>query len=462
MIKQLKAIQHIFADFFHRHLLLMFVILPLIILTAKTVGFLTAIWVIIFMPFFWLKDRRTAAILLTHIIFIIGDNRAVWADNVRPVRNIAMSLLFILTVWDIIQGKYKLNLSFLLWLPFIAWCIFGITRSPIPLDCGLRTLSYFFMIFISLHSIVYEFKRTKGRFVTDWISFMNVAFLIGLLLLILKPDWVILALEFVEEADGARYQGVYGNPNGIGMACTVLFPMLMLERFYLRHFPKAYSNLSFLILIITMLLSGSRSTLLSTILFSIFFYIENRNLFIRNALKYLVIPGSGLFLSLFGMKIILAIPVLAKRLRISEGMSFEDVTSGRGQVWNFLFTVGRFSKIEEWIWLGKGFYYDSYFFFKLFTTYHLPHQFAGVFSGIMALIMNHGLIGIVIFFITHIICYRRIKLNAFILPLFILMFFSSIFESWIVSSLNAFSLMFYAIVAIGQTDMSDFQRANKK
>lgn len=448
----MKDFFYTFRAFYQRHSLLLGKIIPLILLTSATISVLNALWISIFMCYFWLKNKRTTAILFAHTVFILGDSREFWLSGIKPMRNIAMSLLFLLTIWDMIRGKYKFNTTFLYWIPFMLWAIYGITLSPITVDCGLRTISYIFMLFITLHVIGYEYKQSQGLLVADWISFMNLVFIIGLVLLVIKPDWVILDIQFIEEADDARYQGIYGNPNGLGGACTVMYGLFIIERYTLKIFSKTYSNISLILIIISLLLCGSRASLLSIILFSIFFYIENRRLIVRNFLKYVCIPMGGVFTYLFGFKIILAIPFLAERLRLSEGMGFEEATSGRGQVWKFLFTMGRFSKIDEWLWTGKGFFFDSYFFQSLVLKYpSLPRQYGAAFSGVVSLTMNHGIIGLFIFFITHIIVYRQMKIKGIALSIFVLMFFSSIFEGWIISSLNAFSLVYYSVIAIALT-----------
>lgn len=454
MLKELSYLKNTFTEFFQRNGLLFFGIMPLMLLTARVAGVINFLWTLIFIPFFWLKNKRTTAILMANFIFILGDNRNDWLENIKPVRNLAMSLMFVLTLWDMFCGKYKFNKQFLYWIPFLLWATYGVTLSPIVVDCGLRTLSYAFMIFITTHAIQYEYKHTEGRLVTDWITFMNVAYCIGFTLLIIKPDWVILGIEFLDEADDARYQSVYGNPNGAGVASTVYFPLLIIERFFLKKFRKSYSNFSFLLLLMTVLMCGSRSGLFSIILFAIFFYIENRSLFTRTLMKYVIIPAGGAFIYLFGLQLILAIPFLAERLRLKANISFEEATSGRGQVWRFLFTMGRFSKMSEWIWVGKGLYFDTYFFNSLLEKYKgLPRQFGAAFSGIVSMVMNHGLIGTFLFLSTHITVYRTIKLKGIALPLFILMLFSSIFEAWVTSSLNAFSLIYYAGIAIAQVGM---------
>lgn len=459
----MKEILSTFRAFYQRHSLFLGKVIPLILLTSATLSVLNALWISIFMFYFWLKNKRTTAILLAHTIFILGDSREFWLAGIKPMRNLAMSLLFLLTIWDMVRGKYKFNTTFLYWIPFILWAIYGITLSPILVDCALRTLSYVFMLFITLHVVGYEYKNSQGLLVADWISFMNLVFTIGLVLLIIKPDWVILDMQYIVEADDARYQGIYGNPNGLGGACTVMYGFLIIERFILKIFSKKYSNYSIVLMGISLLLCGSRASLLSILLFSIFFYIENRSLIVKNVLKYVFIPLGGIFTYLFGFKIVLAIPFLAERLRLSEGMGFEEVTSGRGQVWKFLFTMGRFSKIDEWIWTGKGFFFDSYFFQSLVLRYqNLPRQYGAAFSGMVSLTMNHGIIGIVIFFLTHIMVYRQIKIRGIALSIFILMFFSSIFEGWIISSLNAFSLVYYSVVAIAQIDISLVLPQNNK
>ncbi len=451
----MKEIFATFRAFYQRHSLFLGKVLPLILITSATVSILNALWVTLFMSYFWLKNKRTTAILLAHTVFILGDSREDWLFGIKPMRNIAMSLMFLFTIWDMVRGIYKFNPTFLYWIPFILWAIYGVTLSPIPTDCGLRTLSYIFMLFITLHSVGYEYKKSQGVLVADWINFMNLAFTIGLVLLVVKPDWVILDMEYVIEADDARYQGIYGNPNGLGAACTVMYGLLIIERFTLKIFSKKYSNISILLMAISLLLCGSRAGLLAILIFSVFYYIENRRLIVRNLFKYVFIPVGGFLTYHFGFKIILSIPFLAERLRISEGMNFEQATSGRGQVWKFLFTMGRFSKIEEWIWTGKGFFYDSYFFLSLLTKYkNLPRQYSAAFSGLISLTMNHGVIGLIIFFMTHIMVYRQMKIKAIALPIFMLMLFSSIFEGWIVSSLNAFSFIYYSVIAIAQVDLS--------
>ncbi len=379
---------------------------------------------------FWtIRNMHEHLIILLLLILILGDSRSHSFAFVKNLRIIIVTYLAVITIWKLLKKKYPLHPAFLLSIPFFISASISGFRSPIPLISYSKLISYFFLLLIVFHYIQYHIRQKGEQLLMDILYLAAWVFLLGLLMIVVYPSFVFLA---------SRYRGLFGNPNGLGIYCSLILPYLMI---LWKIYPHQRKNIiwAIVLLIISILLSESRTALGAIILF-LFLYKLYRGYPIRRWLFILaILPLAILFFQFISLEQIIRAIGLAEYLRV------ESLTTGTGRyfawriIWDFLI---------ERIWLGGGFAYEE-FIFDQFTAFFLSTEHQGrMHNSYLTLIMNTGLIGFSLLLGFLILILARMKPAYLAIPFLVVALLSAGFESWLSSSLNAFSIHFYMIVVI--------------
>ncbi len=442
-----KPVLSVFISFFKNHALLLGVILPFTIASGLVFAPISWVFGSIAITHFWFTGKKADAFLYLYATFVLGDRNENAFDGFKQLRAFLMVLVFLYTIHEIIKKKYNFNALYFLWIPFFVVATIGFFRSPVPVQCFMKTISYAFMIFVATHSLKYYITHDKGKLAHDFITTMNILLFMSLFIMVFFPS--IAYFQDEEDASRLRLSGVMGNPNGLGYVCVLLFMFLLYAKYYLRCISLNYFLFSLGLLSVCLILSGSRGALLSIFVFGLLFFINHRDFVTRNILKYIIFPISILFLIYFGATVIQNMPILSDRLRITSGMTMDHITSGRLNTWLFIFKTERITHVSEWLWVGKGFAYDTYFFVNLRKQFPLlPRSYGSPFNSIISLAMNNGVIGTGLLVATIIVYFSRFKDKALRLPLGLLVFIVAMSESTFAASLNYFTIFFYMFLGI--------------
>lgn len=434
-------------SFFSNHALLMGVIIPFTIASGLVFAPLSWVFTSIALTLYWAKGKKTDAFILMYATFILGDRNENAFDGFKQLRAFLIVLMFFFAVHDIVKKKYNFSPLYPLWIPFFFVATIGLFKSPVPVQCFMKTLSYALVIFVALHSLKYYIVHTRGKLTLDFITSINILLVMSLIIMVFFPS--IAYFQDEDDASRLRLAGVMGNPNGLGYICTLQFMFLLYARYYQKTISVPYLFFTLGLLSINLLLSGSRGALLSILIFGFLFFVNHRDFVARTTLKYILFPIGFLFLISFGPAIIQSVPLLADRLRIRSGMTLDHITSGRLNTWIFIFKTERITHVSEWFWFGKGFAYDTYFFQNLRKQFPmLPRSYGSPFNSIISIAMNNGLIGSGFLIATIVFYFTRFRDKAMQLPLGIMAFIIAMSESTFASSLNYFTIFFYMFLGL--------------
>lgn len=382
----------------------------------------------LFLAFWIYKGRDDFLIVMLLVILILGDSREDYFFFVKNLRIVAILLVGLRSLFQIGQGKYHFRRIFLWSIPFFIIALLGGLRSPSVGTSMSKMVSYLLLIIITLHYIPYHFKR-RTTLLPDVATLGIWVFLIGLIMMVINPSLAFLL---------GRFRGLLGNPNGLGIYATLTMPILLI---CLEVYPewKVRWQLGIFLLMASVLLSGSRTSLGTILVFYFLYWFHKRNPGSIAALWGLVVPGLILFFSLISPT------ELIKLLGLGEFLRVESIETGTGRF--LAWTLGWNQILQDPI-IGRGFAYEEIYFHGLRDILVATEHQGGMHNSWLTFIMNNGLLGFGLFLIFFLNLLFRMKSRAFALPFALAALVSATFESWLNSSLNAFSIHFYLVVML--------------
>jgi O-antigen ligase len=207
-------------------------------------------------------------------------------------------------------------------------------------------------------------------------------------------------------------------------------------------FTRSQVILIYVVTIISLVLTGSRNSIIGVFMFLFFqkFYKINPFLgilmvLIVGYLAEVVGSNASTIISSLGLGDFFRVKTL-------------DDGSGRYVAWGFAW-----KEIQQNLYIGKGFGYDEFYMRSNWDLLsRMGHQ-GGVHNTFLTFWMDMGLIGLIIylrsFFITFL---RAAKRNPLAFPIMFVITFTAFFESWLVGSLNPHTIIFLMILALLSDD----------
>ncbi|MEL6842726.1 MAG: O-antigen ligase family protein [Bacteroidota bacterium] len=363
------------------------------------------------------------------IILIMGDSRAYYFSYYKNLRIVCILLVSIYTIILMTRGKLKFRPLLLGVLPFFLVALLGGLRSP-SLGVSLsKMISYFLLIFLTLHFFPYLIHKTKGKVLMD-ISYLSaLVMILGILGIVFYPNVVYLA---------GRFRGILGNPNGLGIYATLTFPLALC---LIELFPHKKHSLRIIMTLITfsVILSGSRTALGTIGIFYALYIFYKRGSVYVFALWAFILPTAYLVIKS------VSIERLVQMVGLGEFLRVESLTTGTGR---FLAWSMGLAEINRNPFIGKGFAYEEIFFHELEDILIATEHQGGMHNSFLTFIMNNGYIGFTFFLIFLLIMLSKVRARAFGMPFIIAALISATFESWLNSSLNAFTIHFFLVLTL--------------
>ena len=411
---------------FKRYRLLFFVLLPLLIFAGNAATPLAMVVLGIGVLYFLYQGRHDAIIITFIIILVLGDSRQGWLQFAKPLRVELLIMITLITISELWRGFYRFNSLFLPFLPFLVISVLALSFSPL-LDVGsIKTVSFAMLYFCVLHYFLDKHGKYGLRLLEDIVYLSHFIMLLGLLMIPIFPGIVSYG--------GIRYNGLLGNPNGMGMFVTLTVPMTVYFFTYKRGISRQYTIFAWVLIIASLMLCSSRNAIFAFTIFLSLYHGLRGSTFTTMIFLFVVIPVAGILLFNINLESLVYSLGLEKYFRI------KDFESGSGRVFAWRYA---WSLVEQRPIIGCGFACEEYNFIYR-TTYELwstGHQ-GGVHNSYLAYIVNTGFVGFTLYFGFLASLFRRIRNRGFMIPFVASCAFSAMFESWLFSSLSAFHILF--------------------
>ncbi len=312
---------------------------------------------------------------------------------------------------------------FNLFLPFFLFSIFPLVFSNSIVVGIQKTLSYALLYLVVPNYVLYNFRRDGWSFFRNLVWFMVLVLLAGLV--------THLYGEWYSHVAG-RFRGLFGNPNGLGIFCFLTLVLVTVVINLNKELFSFYEKvLIYGVIIYFLIASGSRASSTAVAIFLVFHRVAARSPFL----------GFVLFLLALGVGEVVSsnLPAIVQALGVEKYFRLHTLESGSGRyfAWEFAW-----KHIQDYFVFGGGFGNDEFIFRKhRFYLWKMNHQ-GGVHNSYLSFWLDVGIIGVLIYFRSFLLMFiKASKAVPMSLAVMFSTLFSIMYESWLVGSLNPFTIV---------------------
>lgn len=338
--------------------------------------------------------------------------------NAKNIYIVFMSLLFLND-----SGRFMpMSKVFTLFLPFSLYSIFPLIFSPAVILSLQKTISYSLLILIVPNYVLYCFRMHGWPFIRNLMLFLVSVLIVGLYFRLTPEGFV-----------NGRFRGIFGNPNGLGLYCylsAALFAVVnSLQPRLFKYWEKWFIYAA---LIYFLVYSGSRASMIALGILFIFQRFFSGSVFIGFMSLLLFI---GLFEYMYSnIESILSFFGAEEYFRVNTLES----GSGRYFAWQFAW-----EQLQSFLVFGGGFGTDEQVMRRFYDYLERMGHQGGVHNSYLSLWFDVGIVGLLIYMRSLFLIF--IKASRFA-PMSMAVLFSVLFsityESWLVGSLNPFTILF--------------------
>ncbi len=318
------------------------------------------------------------------------------------------------------------NKFFFYMIPFMVYVFISLPFANDFFSAFQKSTSYFIIYLIVPTLLLAALK--DASFNKHIVIYLGLILLIGLVLMVINPPFVMLQ---------SRFRGLLGNPNGLGIFITLAFPIGYMIMDYLK-ISLQWRWVFYGLIISSLILCGSRTAMLACGIFLLFNSVD----MLRGGVGLIVF--AALILSYeFALS---QLPVIILALNLGEYFRIDTLMEGSGRVvaWEFAWT-----QIQEVFYFGGGFDYTNGLYLKFYDYLsRLGHQ-GNAHNSFLTLWLDTGIIGLVLALFglirSVIFCWSR---SSYTLPFIYTIIFSVNFESWLAASLNPFTSLFLVALSL--------------
>ena len=397
----------------------------------------------IFILLFGLRQRYFEVFITSIWLLILADYVPVrnatyddlqFAKDLKALVPLYMFLIFLKDRHDFLP----LPKLFVYFIPFFVIMIISLNYS-INDSIGIQKTISFVLMYFCVPVYVVKLHRDHGE--DFWKAL--ITFIIGMLMIGIVLGFVAPAIGLMPDG---RFKGVLGNPNGLGVFLNLAFILwLVVEEFKLADFTRAERMLIIFVLIFSLIWCGSRNGIMSIFLYYLMYRFIKINWFLAIVVLIAFISFQEVLFEFFlGMIEFFNLQDYFRVDSIKEG-------SGRKIAWAFAWT----EIARENFFIGGGFGHDenvmrpNYYWLE-----KLGHN-GGVHNSYLSLWFDGGLIGVAAYFIGLLtLVFRSLRNNYLIIAFVVSILFNITYESWLVASLNPFTIVFLTILTIFESRLS--------
>jgi hypothetical protein len=365
------------------------------------------------------------------IILVLSDMEKDVFPGMRIIKSAKNAYLLSLAAILVIDQRKFIPTSslFSIFLPFFIYSIFPIVFSNSIFISIQKTISYGLMYLIIPNYVLFNFRRQGWRFLKNLTWFIAIVLFSGYVLFYGRETGYV----------SGRFRGILGNPNALGIfsfLAMILFTTVNIDRRNL--FPIGQKILIYGVILLSIVLSGSRTALISTAIFLVFQRFFSRSPFL-GFIALLAAIGIGEVVSS-------NIEVIVRSLGLEEYFRLETLEGGSGRyfAWQFAWV-----HIQDYFVFGGGFANDEHIFGKWRRYLEMMGHQGGAHSTYLSMWLNVGIVGLLIFLRSLFLVFiKAAKIAPVSLPILFSVLFSITYESWLVGSLNPFTILLLIIMTI--------------
>ena len=319
---------------------------------------------------------------------------------------------------------------FNIFLPFFIYSLFPLVFST-NLFMGIqKTVSYALVFMVVPNYLLYNYRRWGWEFMRNLLYFMVTILLFGFVLQAMDPEYSHVA---------GRFRGLFGNPNGMAIYCYLTLMLIaVVVSINKEVFSWKDKLLLFGTVIYFLVASGSRASLSAALIFVLFHRFFAFSPFLG------LIGLVGLFMVVEVVSSNLEAIVVALGLEEYFRLGTLESGSGRYFAWDFAW-----QHIQRYFVFGGGFANDESIMrrYRLYLE-SMGHQ-GGVHNTYLSLWLDVGIVGLMFYLRSFfLLFYKASKLVPMSLAVMFSALFSIMYESWLVGSLNPYTIVLLMIMTV--------------
>jgi len=365
------------------------------------------------------------------IVLVLSDiNKALWINNIfKNAKNIYVVLLTMFLFMERLRFA-PFSRVFTIFLPFFVYSIFPLVYSS-ELATGIqKTLSYALLYLVVPNYVLYNFRKQGWHFFRNLIFFMTVILVAGLILRFISPGSTYIM---------GRFHGIFGNPNGIAIYCVLFFLLAsILNSMNPDLFTWKERLFIFGMIFYSLILSGSRASLAATLLYVAF----------NRFFAYSPFLGFVVLLAVVGVSEVVSqnLALIVTALGVEDFFRLKTLEDGSGRYFAWQFA---WEKIQDYIVFGGGFANDETIMRRHYDYLEKMGHQGGVHNSYLSMWFNFGLVGILIYFRSFFLLFIKASKQASMsLAAMFAILFSINYESWLVGSLNPYTIVLLMIMTV--------------
>lgn len=379
------------------------------------------------------KERYKELFISFFFLLILSDNLQHQMSFATTAKNFFIVLLAGILLFDS-KNFVPFNRFFYPFIFFFIYIFLILIKSDIFITGLMKTTSYV-LLFLIVPNFISKLYREQGPgFLKEIIYFGLLILIAGLVLIMFSPNAVFVA---------TRFNGVFGNPNALGLFCVLLFLFTNVIYYYQKQlFQKHEIYIILGIIFISVILCGSRNSIFTIAIFYLFFQFFRFSPYLSAIFLASIIVGNIL--------LTINIASIIQAIGLENYFRLESLEGGSGRkiAWDFAW-----EKIQDHFFFGKGFAYDTEMFNQNFQMLSLKGHMGGVHNSYLSFWLNTGIVGLILFFGAFVKkFFDASKLSFMAFPIMYAILFSITFESWMIGSLNPFTIIFLMIMTLLTTE----------
>ncbi|AZU64482.1 O-antigen ligase family protein [Neobacillus mesonae] len=289
----------------------------------------------------FLIQKELGALKIINIITLRTVINPGLGIDIGNQQNLKWIILFLCSIYLLFSysklkkcDKRKINLVINIVLLFTTYNIFvAFVFSSLPIVAIIKLLSYTIIFLGTLIGVGYTYRKI------DWLKWM-----LSLFTIMMACSFIFLPLPVSRLRNGVSFQGIINHPNMFGILAVFFVATVLSYSQINKNFKKVYLYSSLILVLYMVILSKSRTSLISCILL-ILLYVLFSNY--KTVVKFIILPFS-----------IIGVIFLALGSNISEFLiKFLYKGQGQGELLNS--RIGQIesltSNFKNSPWFGNGF-----------------------------------------------------------------------------------------------------------
>jgi len=363
------------------------------------------------------------------LVLTLSDSRQSifsFATNLKTAMMLVMGYLFLIMpkegdAWRFVKP----------FIPFFIIAFPSLFGSPLAFEGFQKTVSYFLLLLVIPGFVNLLLTHERDRFLYHLVMVGVIVLAAGIVLRSIYPEFVIFK--------GERYSGLMGNPNGMGIygfVFTALFTII--QHFQPHLFSRKETILIYALVFASLIFGGSRGGLFATGIFLAAWFLIRRDVVLGLVTMSLIFISYQVVMTNF--------VDVVQSLGWEDYFRLETLETQSGRIYA---REVAWESIRENYWFSNGFSFNEHVLAQHRDYFEKMGHQGNIHNSWLTMWVDTGLAGVVLWGIGWLVNFiRAARFSPMVWAVFFGVLLSGTVESWLVASLNPFTIVLVIILSM--------------